>query len=442
MNSKEIKYLTEAYSNVYSEPQNNCQELYDSVLQFCILENLFDTLEECEDYAESLVVENLVEDFLVSILEHYEIDDIENLNESLEFLGENRAAALRGIINALSAGGRTKAGLSASTALGRRAETIARGSAASTSIRAARSARTPIPAPREPGTYLRLMNRRQEIRDLNRTRGLIGTNPPTRPSGAPGVGDPVGRAIQVGKRSKELSDKSQEAARLAIRAERMKKNNYGKLLKKPLAAVAAGLAAVAGGAGISALLGKKPKVGPEIVGPGKVGVGKVGVGKVGTISQAFDRSYSDAKKAKLKTFDFKGKKYSTESFDSYDVILHHIIDEGYADTNEEALVIMANMSEEWRESIILEQTLPSNYTDYKAPAVQASHARSMGDASRMRQMGMNATSVDPEDDAQSNLNAVKSGNGVAKPLSGTTIRSGAGKGFKVGDPGINIGSSK
>ena len=358
MNSQEVKYLTEAYSNVYSEPQNNCQELYDSVLQFCILENLFDTLEECEDYAESLVVENLVEDFLVSILEHYEIDDIENLNESLEFLGENRAAALRGIINALSAGGRTKAGLSSLTALGRKAETIVKGAAASTSIRSARAARTPTPAPREPGTYLRLMNRRQEIKDLNNKHGLIGTNPPTRPSGAPGVGDPVGRAVQVGKKSKELSDKSQEASRLAIRAERMKKNNYGKLLKNPLAAAAvSGLGAVAGGAGISALLGKKPKVGPkkvgpEIVGPKKVGPGKVGVGKVGTIAQAFDKSYSDAKKAKSKTFDFKGKKYTTESFDSYDVILHHIIDEGYADTNEEALVIMANMSEEWKQSIV------------------------------------------------------------------------------------------
>ncbi len=123
----------------------------------------------------------------------------------------------------------------------------------------------------------------------------------------------------------------------------------------------------------------------------------------------------------------------------FDAIKGHLIHEGYADTEESALAIMANMSEEWRESIILEQTLPSNYTDYKSPAVQASHARSMGSASRMRQMGMNATSVDPEDDAQSNLNDVKSGSGVAKPLSGTTIRSGAGKGFKVGDPGINIG---
>ena len=131
-----------------------------------------------------------------------------------------------------------------------------------------------------------------------------------------------------------------------------------------------------------------------------------------------------------------------DSYDLYDIILSHLLDEGYAETPEAAEAIMVNMSEDWRESIILEQSLPSNYTDYKSPAVQASHARSMGSASRMRQMGMNATSVDPKDDAQSNLNAVKSGNGVAKPLSGTTIKSGAGKGFKVGDPGIDIGPSK
>ena len=37
--------------------------------------------------------------------------------------------------------------------------------------------------------------------------------------------------------------------------------------------------------------------------------------------------------------------------DLYDVILEYLLDEGYADTNENALVIMANMSEDWRESI-------------------------------------------------------------------------------------------
>jgi len=42
----------------------------------------------------------------------------------------------------------------------------------------------------------------------------------------------------------------------------------------------------------------------------------------------------------------------TQSFDPFDVVLGHLIDEGYADTEQAALQIMANMSEEWRESIV------------------------------------------------------------------------------------------
>ena len=38
--------------------------------------------------------------------------------------------------------------------------------------------------------------------------------------------------------------------------------------------------------------------------------------------------------------------------DLYDVILSHLLDEGYAESVEEAEVIMVNMSEDWRESII------------------------------------------------------------------------------------------
>ena len=41
-----------------------------------------------------------------------------------------------------------------------------------------------------------------------------------------------------------------------------------------------------------------------------------------------------------------------EGYDFFDVILEHLVAEGYADTNEAALAIMANMSEEWRDSII------------------------------------------------------------------------------------------
>ena len=43
-----------------------------------------------------------------------------------------------------------------------------------------------------------------------------------------------------------------------------------------------------------------------------------------------------------------------EDVDLYDVVLEHLLDEGFADTEEAATVIMANMSEEWRESIVEE----------------------------------------------------------------------------------------
>ena len=41
-----------------------------------------------------------------------------------------------------------------------------------------------------------------------------------------------------------------------------------------------------------------------------------------------------------------------EEVDLFDAILEHLVAEGYADTNESALAIMANMSDEWRESIV------------------------------------------------------------------------------------------
>jgi hypothetical protein len=46
-----------------------------------------------------------------------------------------------------------------------------------------------------------------------------------------------------------------------------------------------------------------------------------------------------------------------ENYDAFDVILEHLVAEGYADTNEAALAIMANMSEEWRESILIDEGL-------------------------------------------------------------------------------------
>ena len=48
----------------------------------------------------------------------------------------------------------------------------------------------------------------------------------------------------------------------------------------------------------------------------------------------------------------RGKVPKKGGKDMFEHILDHLVSEGFADTNESALVIMANMSEEWRQSIV------------------------------------------------------------------------------------------
>jgi hypothetical protein len=48
----------------------------------------------------------------------------------------------------------------------------------------------------------------------------------------------------------------------------------------------------------------------------------------------------------------KRARIEKEEVDLYDIILSHLLDEGYAETPEAAEVIMVNMSEEWRNSIV------------------------------------------------------------------------------------------
>ena len=51
-------------------------------------------------------------------------------------------------------------------------------------------------------------------------------------------------------------------------------------------------------------------------------------------------------------FGRKSSSMPKESYDLYDIILSHLLDEGYAETPEAAERIMVNMSEDWRESIV------------------------------------------------------------------------------------------
>ena len=48
----------------------------------------------------------------------------------------------------------------------------------------------------------------------------------------------------------------------------------------------------------------------------------------------------------------KGTPVNTGYQESYDIVFDYLISEGYADTEDSALVIMANMSEDWRQSIV------------------------------------------------------------------------------------------
>ena len=64
----------------------------------------------------------------------------------------------------------------------------------------------------------------------------------------------------------------------------------------------------------------------------------------------------------------KAKIIQKQSFDLFDIIKGHLLDEGFADTEEAALAIMTNMSEEWRESIVeevLDEAKVDKYLDNK-----------------------------------------------------------------------------
>jgi hypothetical protein len=67
--------------------------------------------------------------------------------------------------------------------------------------------------------------------------------------------------------------------------------------------------------------------------------------------------YMNTRKSTLQQMSSREKKAWNdrgigEEVDIYDIILSHLLDEGYAETIESAQAIMVNMSEEWRESIV------------------------------------------------------------------------------------------
>ena len=72
------------------------------------------------------------------------------------------------------------------------------------------------------------------------------------------------------------------------------------------------------------------------------------------------------------------KQNNMESYDLFDYIMEYLITEGYADTNENALVIMANMSEDWRESIVEGPNYDKNRQRAAKRAAERNEARKRG----------------------------------------------------------------
>ena len=77
------------------------------------------------------------------------------------------------------------------------------------------------------------------------------------------------------------------------------------------------------------------------------------------LSPAVGKNNADKMQRDVKFFDKLTKKnknvvglVAKEEVDIFDTILEYLVTEGYADTNEAALVIMGNMSEQWRDSIV------------------------------------------------------------------------------------------
>ena len=85
--------------------------------------------------------------------------------------------------------------------------------------------------------------------------------------------------------------------------------------------------------------------------PQSVNMGKVIRHFRGEVRRTERREHSP-KISKAKEAENRERGTQKEQVDLYDIILSHLLGEGYADTPESAEVIMVNMSEEWRDSII------------------------------------------------------------------------------------------
>ena len=89
--------------------------------------------------------------------------------------------------------------------------------------------------------------------------------------------------------------------------------------------------------------------------------------RAGLANTPYSKLPDDEKEKDRVSFDavratYNRNKTQKEEFDIYDIILSHLLDEGYAETPEAAEAIMVNMSEEWRDGILQQLDELSDWT--------------------------------------------------------------------------------
>jgi hypothetical protein len=350
--------LTEAYKQIYYTEQSLYEDLFAFLLEFA-----FDTEIDAEIFAKQLIENNLISDFLSELAEEWEVDISSCLLEA-NLLGGARAA-----INALSRAGRSKAGLQAGTALGKKPESIVRGAAASTSIRSARAARTAAPV-QKPGKYAAMQFKKRIDTSLNRPAlppARSAAPAPAAPKRTPADAGMPFRATGAGgdARTQRLATQAAPGSGLNPREVRAQANRMtggadalNKARRAMAGAAAAGLAA---SAAAPVVQDKAKKSNPEssinkyntMDSDGKIRnrlrVGAKIVG-TGSVSGDFDAAFKKARTSGSKEFEFRGKKYNTklkneDRNDYFDDVLEYLVSEGFVDNNQDALIMMASLDE-------------------------------------------------------------------------------------------------
>lgn len=302
MDSKSIVSLTEAYSAVYSEElRNELEEMND---EFFGIEEL------TEEQIESIVEETIDE----MIGEGYDFDDVEEIFD--EIISEATVTTGRGGYTKLSS---DKKSTAVTTGSGSKIAAASRLSAAKAAKREAKVAQVKAAV-------------KQKVAQVK---------------AAPGV---AAKAAQ--KKVKDIKQQSHVgAAKYASNRGLMKGAGLKTQSSKGRSEIRSAVAK-----DIKSRIGKKISGAVQKAKTFGSGVASAAASAPGAVRQAGSNVKAKAKKGIRGALLGAARKLKEDeeikTVDVYDIVLEHLIENGYAETLESAEVIMVNMSEEWREKIL------------------------------------------------------------------------------------------